>query len=80
MSEEVVIGRRYTFVIPKKVREELNLREGQRVMVRVEEGRIILEPFPWDPYSVLGEIIRESYEESRDEAKAEEWLKKHANC
>ena len=79
MSEEVVIGRRYTLVIPKKAREELDLREGQRVMVRVEDGRIILEPFPWDPYSVLGELIREPYEESRDEAKAEEWLKKHAN-
>jgi len=79
MSEEVVIGRRYTLVIPKKAREELNLKEGQRVMVRVEDGRIILEPFPWDPYRVLEEIVTEPYEESKDEAKAEEWLKKHAN-
>mgnify|MGYP001046547288 CR=1 FL=1 len=78
MSEEVVIGRRYALVIPKKAREELNLREGQRVMVRVDDGRIILEPFPWDPYKVLGDIVVEPYEESRDEAKAEEWLKRHA--
>jgi len=78
MSEEVVIGRRYALVIPKKAREELNLREGQRVIVRVEDGRIILEPFPWDPGRVLEEIVREPYEEGKDEAKAEEWLKSHA--
>lgn len=66
-------------MIPKKAREELNLKEGQRVIVRVEDGRIILEPFPWDPYRVLEEIIAEPYEESKDEAKAEEWLKSHAS-
>lgn len=78
MSEEVVIGKRSTLVIPKAIREELNLREGQRVLIRVERKSIIIEPLPWDPYKVLGEIVTEPYEEIRDEAKAEEWLKSHA--
>ncbi|MDH5267925.1 MAG: AbrB/MazE/SpoVT family DNA-binding domain-containing protein [Candidatus Bathyarchaeota archaeon] len=78
MSEESIIGRRYTLVIPKAVREELTLKEGQRVLIRVENGRIIIEPLPWDPYEVLEKIVGEPYEEKREEARAERWLKNHA--
>ena len=78
MSEETVIGRKYTLVIPKAIREELNLKQGQRVLIHVENKRIIIEPLPWDPYKVLEKIVGEPYEESREEAKAEEWLKTHA--
>jgi AbrB family looped-hinge helix DNA binding protein len=78
MSEESIIGRRYTLVIPKAVREELTLKEGQRVLIRVENGRIVIEPLPWDPYEVLEKIVGEPYEEEREEARAERWLKSHA--
>ena len=77
MSEKAVIGKRFTLVIPKAVRERLSLREGQRVLVRVEEGRVIVDPLPWDPYRVLEDVVGEPYEE-REEADAERWLKKHA--
>jgi AbrB family looped-hinge helix DNA binding protein len=80
MSEESVIGRRYTLVIPKAVREELALKEGQRVLIRIENNRIIIEPLPWDPYQVLEKIVGEPYEEEKDEAKAERWLRSHAGC
>lgn len=78
MSEESVIGRRYTLVIPKAVREELTLKQGQRVLIRVEGKRIIIEPLPWDPYKVLEEVVGEPYEEEKEEVKAEEWLKSRA--
>jgi len=78
MSEESIIGRRYTLVIPKAVREELTLKEGQRVLIRVENGRIVIEPLPWDPYEVLEKVVGEPYEEKREEARAERWLKDHA--
>ncbi len=78
MSEEITIGRRFTLVIPKKARRQLNLKEGQRVQIRVEEGRIVIEPFPLDPYKVLESVVHESYDEKHDEPRAEEWLKKHA--
>jgi AbrB family looped-hinge helix DNA binding protein len=78
MSEEAVIGKRSTLVIPKVIREELNLKEGQRVLIRVDGERIIIEPLPWNPYRVLEELIGEPYVEARDEAKAEEWLKGRA--
>ena len=78
MSEESVIGRRYTLVIPKTIREELTLKEGQKVLIHVEEGKIIIEPLPRNPYKVLEEVIGEPYEEERDELEAERWLKSHA--
>lgn len=78
MSEEAVLGRRYTLVIPKSIRRRLSLREGQRVLIRVEEGKIVIEPLPLDPYKVLGEIVGEPYDEGRDEEKAERWLRDRA--
>ena len=78
LSEEVTIGRRYTLVIPKAVRSELALKEGQKVLIRVEGSRVVIDPLPWEPYKVLEEVVVESYEEERDEGKAEEWLKSRA--
>jgi len=78
MSEEQVIGRRYTVVIPKSIRKELTVQEGQKVLIRVERGKIVIEPLPFDPYSIMEEVVGESYEESKEESRAEEWLKNHA--
>nr|MDO8099427.1 AbrB/MazE/SpoVT family DNA-binding domain-containing protein [Candidatus Njordarchaeota archaeon] len=79
MSEESVVGRRFTLVIPKAIREELTLKQGQRVLIRVENGKIIIEPLPLDPYRVTEEVLREPYNEGEEEAKAEEWLKNNAS-
>jgi len=79
MSEEVTIGRRFSFVIPKRVRENLGLREGQRVLVRHEGEVIVVEPLPEDPYKELSEALGDfSYSEEKYEKRAEEWLKKVA--
>ena len=78
LSEESIIGRKYTLVIPKAIREELALKQGQRVLIRVEGDRIVIEPLPWDPLKVLEEVVGEPYDEAMDEAKAEEWLRSHA--
>jgi len=79
MSEYVTIGKRYTLVIPKKIRERLRLKEGQKVLIRVEGNRVIIETCPDEPFSVLREIVKGSYSEEEEEKKAEEWLKKYAN-
>lgn len=78
MSEESVIGRRYALVIPKAIRQKLAIKQGQRVLIRVEDRRIVVEPLPLDPYEVLEEVVGESYEERREEARAEEWLRTRA--
>ena len=43
---EVTVGKRRTIVIPKRVAEMLGISEGSRLELRVEDGRIVLEPIP----------------------------------
>ncbi len=79
MSEEVTIGRRYSVVIPKRVRKKLKLKEGQRALIRQEGERIVIEPLPDNPYVILSETLGDfSYSEEECEKRAEEWLKRVA--
>ena len=74
-SDVVRVGKKFTLVIPKKVREMLGIKEGDLLSVKVKEGKIIMEPKKSDPFQVLERIIGEPYDERRDEKKAEEWLR-----
>lgn len=76
---EIVIGKRYTVVIPKAIRRELSLKEGQRALIRVEKGKVIIEPLPLNPYQVLERVVKEPYREEKEEAMVERWLKEHAS-
>jgi AbrB family looped-hinge helix DNA binding protein len=79
MSEEVTVGKRFTLVIPRAVRRLVALSEGQRALVRADDGRIIIEALPANPYDVLSETVGDiEYSETRHEKKAEEWLRKVA--
>ena len=78
MDEVVSIGENFTIVAPEQVRERLRLKKGQKVRIRVEGHRIILEPIIEDPFKVLEKVIREPYKEEVDEEKAYKWLIKHA--
>ncbi|MEM2146070.1 MAG: AbrB/MazE/SpoVT family DNA-binding domain-containing protein [Candidatus Jordarchaeaceae archaeon] len=44
MVESSVVHRKFTLTIPKRVREELNIREGMEMVWRIENNKIILEP------------------------------------
>jgi len=79
MSEEAIIGRRYVMVIPKSIRKKIGLREGQRVFVREQAGKIIVEPLPLDPYKTLAAVLGDfTYVEEKHEKIAEAWSKKVA--
>ena len=43
---EIRVGKRRTIVIPKTVAEMLGIDEGSRLELRVEDGKIVLEPIP----------------------------------
>ena len=49
-----------------------------RTLIYVDNGNIIIEPFPGDPLKTLDEVVREPYNEVKEEKKAKRWLKKHA--
>ena len=73
------IGRRHTLVIPKEIRDKVNIKEGSLVIIRVVDNRIIIEALPNDPFKVLEEVIGEPYYEEKDEEKAIKWLMEHAS-
>ncbi|RLI77772.1 hypothetical protein DRP04_10885 [Archaeoglobales archaeon] len=73
-SEIVRVGRKFTLVIPKGIREKLNIKEGDILSIKLEGERIILEPKRSDPFKILEKAIGEPYDEEKDEAKAERWL------
>ena len=78
LSEDVVVGKRYTVVIPKSIRKKLKIEEGERVSIKVRGNEIVMEPLAKDPYATLARLIGEPYDERRDERKAEELTKKLA--
>ncbi len=78
LSEDAVVGKRYTIVIPKSIRKKLKIEEGERVSIKVRGSEIVIEPLTKDPYATLSRLIREPYDEKRDERRAEEQLKKLA--
>ena len=78
MSEQTVVGKRHTIVVPKSVRKLVSLKEGQDVLVRAEGTRIVIEPLPENPYETLERVVGQPYEEKRDERRAEEWVKRRA--
>lgn len=74
--EIVRIGKRYTIVIPKKIREALGLKEGQKLVMRVSNNTIIMEPLPDDPFKVFERILGD-FEYTREARReAEEYLLK----
>ena len=41
---EGIVGKKGELYPPKEIREALNLKSGQKVIFRVEEGKLIVEP------------------------------------
>lgn len=66
--EKRKIGDRGQVTIPKRFRDEENIRGGDKVDIKREEGRIIIE-------KTGKRELEEAYKEmaERDEAVAEEW-------
>lgn len=44
LTLEIRVGKKYTIYLPRSVVKALNIKEGDKVLLRVSEGRIIIEP------------------------------------
>ena len=42
-SETVTVSKRGYIVLPARIRKEMNIKPGSRVLIHKEEGRLILE-------------------------------------
>ncbi|MHB9301516.1 AbrB/MazE/SpoVT family DNA-binding domain-containing protein [Thermofilum pendens] len=55
--EVVRVTERYRVTIPLSVRRELGIKVGDKLRVRVEGKRIILEPIPEEPRNPLEDML-----------------------
>ena len=79
MSEVMVrVGKKFTIVIPARIRRAIDLKEGDILRVKLKGNKIILEKPSEDPFETLARIIREPYDEEKEEKRAEEWLLRNA--
>lgn len=46
MAVESRVGSKGELFVPKEIREKLGLKPGMRVVYRVKDGRLIVEPIP----------------------------------
>ncbi len=46
MSQIVRVGRKYALYLPREVVEKLNIREGDKLLVMLRDGEIVLRPLP----------------------------------
>ena len=68
MGEQVTISRKYQVVIPKSIREQTQLKPGQKLSVMVKHGIVSLVPvLPLDKLQgILGGVPMEDYREEED--------------
>ena len=55
----VKVSRRYQVVIPRVARECLNIRSGDRLLVDIQDGLLILVPQPQDYVARMAGLHRE---------------------
>lgn len=77
MSEvRVKISRKFTLYLPRSITRALDLREGDYVKLRVEGGRVILEPV-LDPFDLalrgrkFAKVTFEEFERESEELQRE---------
>jgi AbrB family looped-hinge helix DNA binding protein len=60
--EIVTVSSRFQVVIPASIREQAGLKPGVKLLVDLEEGRIVMRPRPERPAAALRGLFREVWE------------------
>ncbi|HID70389.1 MAG TPA: AbrB/MazE/SpoVT family DNA-binding domain-containing protein [Desulfobacterales bacterium] len=71
---ETRVGRKGAIYIPKSIMQVLGVKEGDKVIIRVEDGRLVLEFIP-DPFTLAVDIrawAETSVEEFEKESEEEQ--------
>ena len=59
LSNAVKVSSRYQIVVPSTARERLNIQKGDRLLVDVQDGLLVLLPCPSDYAAQLAGLHRE---------------------
>jgi AbrB family looped-hinge helix DNA binding protein len=70
MTIPLSLSRRGQITLPKEVREKLGLRPGDVLLLKVEEGRLVLEPALLLSYEERLEEFRKAAEATPEEVAA----------
>lgn len=62
ISTTVKVSKRYQIVVPKAARNRLNIQSGDRLLVDIQDGMIILLPQPKNYTQQLAGMHREIWE------------------
>ena len=72
MLEVITIGKKNQIVIPKKIRKRLGLEEGRKLLLEVEENRMVLVAIPQSMEEIAG-MGKGLYEEGSLDRLRREW-------
>ena len=72
MSETVRIGKKAQLVIPKSIRERMNITEGDKVFIDIINNTMVITPVPKN-ISELSGIAKGLYEEDYIEKERSKW-------
>jgi AbrB family looped-hinge helix DNA binding protein len=62
ISKTVKVSKRYQIVVPAAAREKLNIQSGDRLIVDIQDGMLILLPEPQDYAQHLAGLHKEIWE------------------
>ncbi len=65
--EEVTVSSKGQIVVPKEFRDDLGIKEGQKVVVEEVDGAIIIVPVPKDPVKALKGLAKGVFRKSSTE-------------
>ena len=70
------IGKRFSLIIPKDIREKIGLKEGDLVTIRKEKNVIIIIPEKVSPFKKLSNLIGDIKYDEKAEEDVEKFLSK----
>ena len=70
------IGKRFSLIIPKDIREKIGLKEGDLVTIRKEKNLIIIIPEKVSPFKKLSNLIGDIKYDEKAEEDVEKFLSK----
>ena len=65
-TPSVKVSSRYQIAVPQQARRLLKIKRGDRLLVDIQDGMIILMPEPWNYTDHLAGLHREIWEKSEE--------------
>ena len=73
MAEVVSVGEKGQIVIPKKIRDDLKIQKGVKLLVSEEKDRVILKPVTFDEKRLLMLLSETSLRKTWNNKYDERW-------